>query len=317
MSIKHICILGGTGFVGRHLIARLMTSGKKLKVLTRHRERHRELLVFPNLELVEADIHDSEQLNIQLKNTDAVINLVGILNEQGHSGSGFRDVHVELTRKMLDTCKNNDIRRIIHISALKADAANAPSFYLRTKGEAENHLHTFSGPRINVTSFSPSIIFGPDDDFFNRFARLLKQIPFIFPLAQANAKFAPVYVHEVASSIVRALEDKNTYDQRIELCGPEVFTLKELVEFTADCLKIKRKIIGLPNFIAQIQAFFMEYLLPGKLFTLDNYRSLQVDNIGEKCDPTLTSIKSIVPTYLGSQNLQSRYNQYRQSAHRR
>lgn len=317
MAIQKICILGGTGFVGRHLTARLNTLGFKIRIITRYRERHRSLLVLPSVELLQANVHDPKILKELFSDMDAVINLIGILNEQGHEGKGFYYAHAELARKIVEACHQCKIKRLLHMSALHADAANAPSFYLRSKGEAENHIHTF-GQSIAVTSFRPSVIFGREDNFFNRFARLLKRIPLIFPLACPNSRFAPVYVGDVVNAFCKALNDKSTYKKRIDLCGPEVYTLKALVEYTAKCLDLKRKIIGLPRAAAIIQAFLMEYFVPGKPFSIDNYKSLKIDSIcGTSTDPTFTSINTVVPRYLNQDfSSKQRYTRYRQYARR-
>ncbi|MEO5703230.1 MAG: complex I NDUFA9 subunit family protein, partial [Gammaproteobacteria bacterium] len=192
MKTTTVCLLGGTGFVGHHLIRQLTESGYRLRILTRRRERNRDLLVLPNVDLVEADIQDEQVLTRQFMGCDAVINLVGILNEKGSNGSGFRRAHVELPRKILQACLASGVTRVLHMSALNADADKGSSHYLRSKGAGEDLLHSMQG--LRVTSFRPSVIFGPGDSFFNRFATLLKLSPLFFPLACPNARFAPVYV---------------------------------------------------------------------------------------------------------------------------
>ena len=199
MLIKKICILGGSGFVGQALANRLTKDGYQLLILTRNREaRKHNLILLPNLDLIEADIHNPEQLQKHLTGVDAVINLVGILNESGRSGAGFQFAHVELANKIVAACHENGIQRLLHMSALNADLTNGPSYYLRSKGEAENNVHAAEG--IHVTSFRPSVIFGANDSFFIRFARLLKLTPMIFPLACPLSRFAPVYINNVGDS---------------------------------------------------------------------------------------------------------------------
>ncbi len=215
MRKTEICILGGTGFVGSHIAIRLAKHGYRIKILTRHRERHRPLLVIPGIELIEANIFDQNQLLAQFSGCHAVINLVGILNEKGHRGDGFHKMHVELAQQVLDACLNRKVSRLLHMSALNADAENGPSFYLRSKGEAENLLFASDSDRIAVTSFRPSVIFGPDDSFFNRFAGLLKLSPLFFPLACPDARFAPVYVGDVADRFVSALTDRGSSGKQL------------------------------------------------------------------------------------------------------
>ncbi len=315
--MKHnaVCILGGTGFVGKYIASHLAYSGKRVRILTRNRNNHRDLLVLPNLELVQADVLDSVQLATHIKGMDAIINLVGILNEREHNGDGFRKVHVDLPKSILNACLELHIPRIVHMSALNADAGQGASFYLRTKGEGENALHTYSGKRLSVTSFRPSVIFGPGDSFINRFAKLLKATPYIFPLACADARFAPVYVGDVAARFIEAIDDRSTYGKRYDLCGPEQYSLKELVEYTARSLGLKRRVIGLPDVLSRMQAHMLEWF-PGKPFSIDNYNSLKVDSVCQQNGHEPTSLDMIVPTYLGKATRQTGYDAMRKVARR-
>ena len=315
MKHNSICILGGTGFVGKYIAARLVASGKHVRILTRNRNNHRDLLVLPNLELIEADVFDTPRLETHIKGMDTVINLIGILNEKQHNGDGFRKIHVELPKSILGACLKLQIPRLMHMSALNADANLGPSFYLRTKGEGENALHTFSTGRLAVTSFRPSVIFGPGDSFLNRFAGLLKMMPWFFPLACANARFAPVYVGDVADRFVNAIDDKTTYGKRYNLCGPEEYSLKELVDYTARTLGLNRHVIGLPDTVSKMQAYTLEWF-PGKPFSVDNYKSLKVDSVCPQGEHEPTSLDMVVPTYLGQTNRQTEYDAFRRSARR-
>ncbi len=310
--MKHltICILGGTGFVGTHLCTELVKRGHHVKVLTRQRERHRELLVLPSLELIQADIHNENDLKQHFENCDVVINLVGILNEKAHDGSGFHIAHVELARKVITMCTSCRVPRLLHMSALNA-SPDEKSFYLRTKGEAENYVHTFAAQKIAVTSFRPSVIFGAEDSFINRFAAILKITPGIFPLACANTMFAPVYVNDVVKVMVNSITDKQVFNERINLCGPKQYSLKQLVNYVASINNLKRTVIGLPNWASKLQASILEYV-PGKPFSMDNYRSLQKNSVcpdaQQKNNPCATTLESIVPKYLQNE---SRYDQFR------
>ncbi len=310
MRHANICIPGGTGFIGRHIASRLIAQGKQVRIPTRNLERHRDLLVLPGIELVEADIFDIGSLHRLMEGTDCVINLVGILNEKQHNGDGFRRVHVQLPRLILNESLTAGITRILHMSALNADANNGRSHYLRSKGEGENTLHSFSTEKIHVTSFRPSVIFGPGDSFFNRFAGLVKMTPFVFPLACPNARFAPVYVGDVARRFVQALDDKTTFGQRLDLCGPRQYSLIELVKYTANQLHLRRRIIGLPDKISYLQAAMLEWF-PGKPFSLDNYKSLNIDSTCSQGATETTSIESIVPYYIGNKGKPENYDRYR------
>ena len=196
------------------------------------------------------------------------------------------------------------------------DAAQGSSHYLRTKGEAENYMHTISGRQIQITTFRPSVIFGPGDSFLNRFADLLKKIPLFFPLACPDSRFAPVYVEDVAKAFIQSIDDRDTFSQRYDLCGPHEYTLRELVEYTARTIGVNKTIIGLPDWASQLQARMME-LVPGKPFSMDNYRSLQVDSVckaGTDCCPT--PLEAIAPGYLGHKDFNTRMQVFRSQANR-
>lgn len=315
MSIKHIAILGGTGFVGRSLCNRLSEEGYKLKILTRNREDNRsDLIILPNLELVQTDIHDLKKLEMHLAGCDVVINLIGILNERGNNGKGFRHVHVELVEKLIEACGKVGIKRLLQMSALNADAENGESHYLQTKGEAEDLLHS-KNIGINVTSFRPSIIFGENDSFFNKFATLLKMTPLFFPLACHATKFSPVYLLDVIEIMTRALNDPESYNKKFQLCGPRIYTLRELVNYTSQTLGLKRKIISLNNMLSRVQAAIFDFV-PGKPFSTDNYLSARTDSLCE-CDDfaryqiKTTTIESIVPQYLNNISYRSSYTKFR------
>lgn len=313
-----ICVLGGTGFVGRHLCSRLAGGGRRVRVLTRRRERHRELLVLPTLELHECNVHDGLALGGALEGCDAVVNLTGILNERARPGEDFQSVHAELPHTIAQACADSGVSRLLHVSALKA-SAGAPSAYLRSKAAGEEAVHG-AVPRIAVTSFRPSVLFGPGDSFFTRFASLLGLSPLVFPLACAQARFAPVFVEDLVAALTRALDDASTHAQRYDLCGPRQYTLKELVEYTAHVAGFERAVIGLGDTLSRLQARILG-LLPMQPFTIDNYRSMQVDSICERngfaalgIEPV--SLECVVPTYIGRQHPNARYQQMRHYARR-
>lgn len=315
MTIDSVCVLGGTGFVGYQILAGLNDSGKHVRVLTRRRERHRHLLVLPNVELIDADVHDPDQLKQHFRDCDAVINLIGILNEKGHRGEGFRHVHIDLSKKIMEACKHCGVHRLLHMSALGADQNSGPSHYLRTRGEAENHLHTFAAPEIALTTFRPSAIFGRDDGFFNRFAGLLSIAP-VLPLACPRAKFAPVYVGDVAQRFVDALDDRSTFGRRYNLCGPEVWTLLEVVHYICRLKGWRRLVIPLPNWLSSLQASVFEFV-PGKPFSRDNLHSLQLDSVCPEGATCPTPVEAVIPHYLGDDNQQHRFQELRREARRR
>lgn len=317
MRIRTIGILGGTGFLGRTLANRLVRDGYRLRILTRNREARREdLILLPGVDLVQTDVHVPELLAQSLSGCDAVINLVGILNERGRDGSGFRRAHVDLARHLLTACREKEIRRVLQVSALNADVT-APSHYLRTKGEAEDLLH--GAADLAVTSYRPSVIFGRGDTFFNRFAGLLRFAP-VFPLACAGAHFAPVFVADVAEAIARTLPESRWYGRRLQLCGPAVYTLEQLVRYTATCTGMRRCIVPLPDWLARLQAKLFDFWLLGavvdKPFSTDNYLSTRVDSVCGCNDlGTLgirpTALEAVVPGYLGQGGVRARYDGFR------
>lgn len=282
MAVPHrtrtICVLGGTGFVGRHLAAELVRRGHHVRVPTRSRASNRHMLVLPGVELEQTDVHADGVLQDLLYGCDAAVNLVGILNERGHDGSGFRKAHVELTEKLIQACQDNDVGRLIQLSALKANAERGPSHYLRTKGQAEKLIRSLTGDEIRYTIFRPSTIFGREDSFINRFARLLKLAP-VLPLPQADARFAPVHVGDVVAAITRSLDDSATYDRVYELCGPEIYSLAEIVDYIKRLKGLRRWVLPMPKPIGRIQATVADYLVPGKPFSIDNFNSLTVASV--------------------------------------
>jgi NADH dehydrogenase len=320
MKNNTVCLLGGTGFVGYHLANRLTHHGYTVNILTRRRERHRELLVNPGIRIIEANVFDTDQLRRNFNEAGSVINLIGILNERNAKEGSFARIHAELPGLIAETAAAAGVERLLHMSALHADAAEPHSRYLKTKGEGEDRAHAAATRYLGVTSFRPSIIFGPGDSFFNRFAALLRLSPLFFPLACPDSRFAPVYVGDVAAAFCKSLVDDATRGQRLELCGPDSYSLKELVVYTRDTLGLKKPVIGLGDTLSRWQARLLG-LMPGRPFTMDNYHSLQHDSLcTDNALPVLgitpTSIKTIVPGYIAGRNLRGRFHAFRQLARR-
>ena len=319
MAIRKVCILGGTGFVGRHLCSELSRRNIHMRVITRRRERRRDLIVIPSLELVEADVHSVADLSVQMKGCDAVVNLIGILNEHRGAGRDFASVHGELPVKVAEACRYNRIGRLLHMSALGA-STDAPSQYLEYKAEGENAVHRWADQGLHVTSFRPSVLFGPEDDFFNRFASLLAMSPLVFPLACPNARMSPAYVEDVARVFADSLDRKSTYGQRYDLCGPTTYTLRELVEYAANVIGSKSRIVPLGDTLSRLQARILEWA-PGKPFSRDNYLSLQADGVCRnhgfaELGIRPTSLECIVPSYIGDHNRMEFYEELRRTAGR-
>jgi uncharacterized protein YbjT (DUF2867 family) len=301
-----VCVLGGTGFIGSELVARLGALRHEVKVLTRDPEKSRDLKVLPSVRFVRADVHDEAVLARELAGCDVVVNLVGVLNERRlgrGSGAEFRRVHTELPQKLVRACRAAGVRRYLHMSGLKADSQRGPSHYLRSKGLAEDDLreHCANGAPEFVI-FRPSVVFGPGDSFINRFAGILRITPGVLPLACAHARFAPVYVADVANAFVACLERRDVVGRTYELCGPDVMTLGEIVRLTARVIGVRRLVVPLPDLLSRMQAAVMDYV-PGKPFSTDNYLSATLDSTCD-CDGlgelgiTRTPLRGTVEKYL-------------------
>ncbi len=272
MRRQRILLLGGTGFVGRHLAWRLARDEHSVCVPSRNRDRQRAFRVVPGIEVVNADVHDRAALTRLLGGCDAVVNLVGILNERGSDGRGFRRVHVELVQTLVDACHAAGVPRLLQMSALGVDFGS--SHYLQSRREAEAILRASDRA---WTIFRPSVIFGDGDGLYFRFARLLRWLP-VLPLARAAARLQPVWVDDVAEAIARALMHPHSVGHTYELGGPEVMRLIDIVRSTASMLGLRRLVVPLPDPLGRLQARFGEWL-PGKPFSRDNFRSLEIDSV--------------------------------------
>ena len=302
--MKKILILGGTGFVGRHLCEKLAEGDYRTTVLTRRRANAKHLQMLPMVDVIEGSAYDAAALTPLLAEHDAVVNLVAILHG---SDAAFDKAHVQLPRTLVQACLAAGQRRIVHVSSLGADA-NAPSMYQRSKARGEAVLF---GSGLDVSVMRPSVIFGAEDKFLNTFASLQKMFPFI-PLAGSTAKFQPVWVEDVASALVKCIEGISTIGKTFEACGPEIFTLKQLVQLAGQYSGHDKPVIGLPDALARIQAALME-LAPGEpIMSRDNLDAMKVDNVSGGVLPglaalgiTSAALSAVVPFYLGAQGLRS------------
>jgi len=320
MAARHVCVLGGSGFVGTQLCSALVRAGHRITILTRDPERARHLRVLPAARVVRCDVYDDEQLAGALRDHDSAINLVGILNEPGRDGSGFLEAHTELAGKLVTACRRACVRRLLQMSGLNADAENGPSHYLRSKGQAERIVREAGSPDFLWTIFQPSVIFGSGDAFINRFAGLLRVIPLWLPLARPDARLSPVWIGDVVAAMLKCLDDDATAGQTYQLCGPDILTLREIVCFVRDELRLRRAIVGLPDTISRLQAAVMDFV-PGKPFSTDNYLSLtrdsvcSVDGFG-RLGMRPHAMQAIVPGYLGLEGGRSRLAAFRRRARR-
>lgn len=311
--MNKILVLGGTGFVGRSVCERLVERGAGtglVRVPTRRLGRAQAVRALPTVELVEANVHDAAQLHKLLAGVDAVINLVAILHG---SAADFERTHVTLPQTLATACKAAGVRRLVHVSALGV-GPDAPSNYLRSKTKGEAALLAAG---LNLTMLRPSVIFGTEDRFLNVFARLQALAP-VMPLAGSNARFQPVWVEDVASAIVRCLDEPASIGKTIECCGPTVYTLSQLVRLSGRWSGHERPQIPLPEAAGMAQAFFME-LLPGEpLMSRDNVASMRRPNVASGQVPglqtlgiTATPLEAIAPGYLGGEFGRARLDRWR------
>jgi uncharacterized protein YbjT (DUF2867 family) len=302
----NLCVLGGSGFVGTELVTRLVHAGHWVRVPTRNLGRVERLRVLATAELRVANVHEPQILSQLFADCDAVVNLIGILNSSGRAS--FEAVHVQLTARVLAAARAAGVRRLLHVSALGADP-HGPSRYLRSKGAAEALLRAApqgGSAHPAVTILRPSVIFGPDDSLTNRFAQLLRLSAGWLPLARAGARFAPVSVFDVAEACVRALQ-RPAAGATYELCGPQVLTLEEIVRLTARVAALPCHLLALPDALARVQGVVMG-LLPGKPFSLDNFRSLTRDSICREDGCAALGIAprpmlAVLPAYLAPQSV--------------
>ncbi len=310
--MKRILLLGGTGFVGRSLCERLVTHGAdtRVTVATRRLARAQSVQFLPTVDPVECDVHDDAQLARLLPGHDAVVNLVAIL----HGGAAeFERVHVQLPRRLAAACSAAGVTRVLHVSALGA-AEDAPSQYLRSKARGEAALR--AAP-LDLSVLRPSVIFGTHDRFLNLFALLQAVFPLV-PLAGANARFQPVWVEDVSEALRRCLLRPDTAGQVYECAGPQVFTLRELVQLAGRLSGHDRPVLGLPDVLAWPQAIAME-LLPGTpLMSRDNLLSMQVPNVATGQWPGLPAlgitpaeVEAVAPGYLSPDQGLARLDRWR------
>jgi uncharacterized protein YbjT (DUF2867 family) len=319
-----VLIIGGSGFIGSHLVAKLAAAGSRVIVPTRRYERAKHLISLPRVEVVEADPGQDAVLQRLMHGVDAVINLVGLLHSRQGTpyGPDFARAHVELPKRLVAACVAAGVPRYLHMSALGA-ARDAPSMYLRSKADGE--LAALANPALATTIFRPSVVFGPEDKFINLFASMQKILPLV-PLGGADTRFQPVFVEDVAQAFVNALLDLETRGKIYELAGPDVQTLGQIVALAGKYCGHPRPVFNLPAPLARLQAMLLEWAPGGPLMSRDNLDSMQVDNVIAPSSTALTladlgivasSLAAVAPRYLGAVHRgRARFDDFRSRAKR-
>ena len=316
MRHSNVLVIGGAGFVGRYIVNELVGRGCRVLVPSRRRDKAKHLIMLPTCDVVEASVHDDAALEALVEGRDAVVNLVGILHG---SEAQFEQAHCGLTRRVLAACARARVRRYLHMSALGADP-NGPSMYQRSKGRAEQAVRE---SKLAWTIFRPSVIFGAEDSFLNMFARLAAIAP-VLPIGGAEVKFQPVWVEDVSRAFVNSLDNEVTIGRSYELCGPKVYTLRELVKFAAEAAGHRRPVVALPDGIARLQARLMQ-LAPGEpLLSVDNLDSMKRDNVASRqpyapapeLGITATPMEPEASLYLAGLHPRTRFGGFRARARR-
>lgn len=297
-----VLILGGTGFVGRHVCEKLTRLGCSMTVITRRASQAAAIQNLPRVRVLEGDVYNAAFLAQCMTQHDVVINLIAILHG---SEQAFDKAHVQLPTIIAQACQQSGLKRLIHISALGA-SLEGPSLYQRSKAQGEAVLQQAG---LDLTILQPSVIFGANDKFLNLFAQL-QQIAPVVPLAGANTRFQAVWVEDVAAAVAHCVMNASIAGHTYEICGPDIWTLKELVQKSGQWAGVRggkgRWVFGIPHALASVQAFLME-LAPGQpVMSRDNLRSMQVDNIAsgkalglQDLNIQASSVSSIAPGYLG------------------
>ena len=327
MTSRHVLVIGGSGFIGSAIVAKLSAAGKRVLVPTRRRERAKHLITLPTVDVVEANVHDAPALAGLMQGMDAVINLVGVLHSDTGTpyGKRFQMAHVDLARKVGEACVAAGMPRLLHMSSLGADS-HAPSMYLRSKAAGEAAVTTAlrgAAACTALTVFRPSVVFGQGDKFINLFARLQRYAPLV-PLGKPDAKLQCIWVEDLARAFVNALDAPHTFGKTYELAGPKVYTLKQLVEYAGQVSGHPRLVFGLPDRLAYMQAWMME-MGPVEMLSRDNLDSAKVDSvISDAALQTLktelgitpAAMEAVVPGYLSGHSPKQRYMLLRDHAGR-
>jgi NADH dehydrogenase len=301
MSNSLVTVFGGSGFLGRHTVRALAKAGYRIRVAVRY--PNSAFFLPPmgrvgQIQIVKADVHDAAQVATALAGADAVINLTGIL--YAGSGQGFTAVHVDGAANIAKAASAAGVKTLVHVSAIGADA-DAASRYAASKGEGETRVREAFA---DATILRPSLLFGPEDDFFNKFAWLARLLPALPLVGGGHTKFQPAFVGDVADAIVKCVGDAATLGKTYELGGPTVYSFKELMQTMLRMIGRKRLLVPVPFALASIKAFFLQ-MLPSPLLTPDQVTLLKSDNVVSAGAMKFAdlgvapdSLEAVLPSYL-------------------
>ncbi len=300
METKQVTIFGGSGFLGRHAVRALARAGWRIKVANRHPNRGfflRPLGHVGQIGFVKCDITEADQIAAALQGSQAAINLPGLLVARGQS---FEDVHAAGAGNVAEAAQRQGIRHLIHVSAIGADS-ESESRYAQTKAEGEKRVRAALPASVILR---PSIVFGPEDQFFNKFAGLARISPVLPLIGGGRTRFQPVFVGDVAAAIVAALENPAAQGKTYELGGPTIYSFKELMQIVLRETGRKRALVPLPFALASLKAFFLQFA-PNPLLTPDQVKLLRHDNVVASTALTLadlgihpTTVEAEIPAYL-------------------
>ena len=298
---QQIAVFGGGGFLGRHLIRELTKVNYRIKVATRNPYLKGYLRPLGNpgqIELIKTNIFNTEDVKRVLKNCDYAINLLGILYETRKQK--FSQIHSQFPYLLGNLCNELGIKNLIHVSALGVKEKHS-SKYMQTKLQGEKNIQSIFKSTVILR---PSLVFGPEDKFFNTFASFARISPILPLIGGGKTKFAPVYCVDVGKAITKALELKNTKPKIYEIAGPENYSFKELMEILLKEIKKKRFFINVPFNIAKFQSYFLQ-MMPKPILTTDQVELLKYDNVPSEQYPNLNdlgikgkTINSILPQYI-------------------
>lgn len=301
MSFRRVAVIGGSGFIGRYVVEDVAQSGAVVTVIGRHATEAmflRPMGGVGQVALVNASLAEEDVLKAALRDCEAVVNCAGILHEGG--GQTFDLLHHQGPARLARIAKAAGASHFVHISALGADA-NSPSSYARSKAAGELAVREVFPA---ATILRPSVVFGPEDQFFNRFASMACTLPFLPLIGGGLTRFQPVFVNDVADAVEAALEQETARGRTFELCGPKVYSFKELMEMMLLEIRGKKTLVSLPFGLASLKATFLEWL-PNPPLTRDQVKLLQRDNVLAPGALTLldlgvtpTAVELVLPMYM-------------------